>query len=77
MTIRFVWSKLRLDWIILPETIRDKVEGFGAGPYLDTVKPKPDGFVPNGPGPPVEPRSANADSSTGGQISVCPFAFGK
>jgi hypothetical protein len=37
--------------VILPERIWAKVEGFGADRTGGAVKPKPEGFGPNAPGP--------------------------
>jgi hypothetical protein len=42
---------MRPDWIVLPELVWAKVEGFGEGRAGGTVEPKPEGFGPNQPGP--------------------------
>ena len=42
---------MRLAWIILPEGIRAKVEGFGAVVLVARPSPKTEGFGPNSPGP--------------------------
>jgi hypothetical protein len=47
---------MRLDCNILPVMVWAKVEGFVAGRTGSTAKTKADGFGPNQPGPPVEPR---------------------
>ena len=47
---------MRLGQVILPVVVWDKVEGFGDGRSGTTSEPKPEGFGPTPPGPPVEPR---------------------
>jgi len=60
---------MRLDWIVLPETVWDKVEGFGEGRTGGAAKPNPEGFAPNRPGPPAEPRFSRTGTSSTGRVA--------